>query len=83
VGVPALTGTTLAAIRESAAVDFEGDGYADLAVSATGEDGVNGAVRCLRGRPTGLITDAALVFSSAGRRWGAPYTKAGCGSEPK
>ncbi|MEU9441190.1 FG-GAP repeat protein [Streptomyces sp. NPDC048304] len=69
--------TTAAPVRD----DFNGDGYADLAASAAGEDGGNGAVRCLRGRPTGLVTDAALVFG--GKAVGAPYPKAGFGSEPK
>ncbi|MET9831301.1 FG-GAP repeat protein [Streptomyces sp. NPDC006385] len=46
--------------------DFDGDVYADLAARAMGEDNDNGAVGELRGRPTGTVTDAALV-SGAGR----------------
>ncbi|MEU2928321.1 hypothetical protein ABZ636_25205 [Streptomyces sp. NPDC007251] len=37
---------------------------------AEGASGGNSAVRCLRGRPTGLVTDAALVFG--GKAVGAP-----------
>jgi hypothetical protein len=62
-------------------LDVNGNGYADLAASATGEDGGNGAVWSLRGRPTGLVTDAALVFG--GKAVGAPYSKAGFGFELK
>jgi hypothetical protein len=62
-------------------LDINGNGYADLAAAAPSEDGGNGAVWELRGRPTGIVTDAALVFG--GRAIGAPYTKAGFGAEVK
>ncbi|WP_328538770.1 FG-GAP-like repeat-containing protein [Streptomyces sp. NBC_00344] len=61
-GVP---GTAEAGDRFGSAVrllDINGNGYADLASAAVREDGGNGAVWELRGRPEGLVTDAALVF---------------------
>ncbi|WP_341846395.1 hypothetical protein [Streptomyces regalis] len=60
-------------------LDINGNGYADLAAGAMGEDNDNGAVWELRGRPTGIVTDAALVFG--GRAVGAPYARAGFGAE--
>jgi hypothetical protein len=60
-------------------LDINGNGYADLAAGAMGEDNDNGAVWELRGRPTGIVTDAALVFG--GRAIGAPYARVGFGSE--
>ncbi|MDC2955379.1 FG-GAP-like repeat-containing protein [Streptomyces gilvifuscus] len=62
-----------------ALLDINGNGYADLAAAAVGEDGGNGAVWSLRGRPTGIVTDAALVLGP--RALGAPYAKAGFGGE--
>ncbi|MFF5534897.1 FG-GAP-like repeat-containing protein [Streptomyces cinerochromogenes] len=58
-------------------LDVNGNGHADLAASAPGEDGGNGAVWVLRGRPSGLVTDAAAVFG--GKTVGAPYQKASFG----
>ncbi|MFF1402220.1 FG-GAP-like repeat-containing protein [Streptomyces sp. NPDC058294] len=60
-------------------LDINGNGHADLAAAAPGEDGGNGAVWVLRGRPSGLTTDAALAFGGKAVR--APYTKAGFGFE--
>lgn len=54
-------------------VDVNGNGYADLAVAALGEDGKNGAVTLLRGRPEGITTDAALLFGP--KAIGAPAAK--------
>ncbi|MEU2062221.1 FG-GAP-like repeat-containing protein [Streptomyces sp. NPDC013455] len=62
-------------------LDLDGDGRAELTASAAGEDGGNGAVWVLRGRPSGLVTDGALVFG--GKAVKAPYTKAAFGSELK
>jgi FG-GAP repeat len=62
-------------------LDINRNGYADLAAAATGEDGGNGAVWALRGRPTGIVPDAAFVFE--GRTLGAPYAKAQFGYEIK
>ncbi|MCX5248377.1 FG-GAP repeat protein [Streptomyces sp. NBC_00201] len=59
-------------------LDINGNGYADLAAAAVGEDG-NGAVWELPGRPTGIVTDAALVFGP--KAVGAPYAGAAFGSE--
>ena len=59
-------------------LDINGNGYADLAAAAVGEDG-NGAVWELRGRPTGIVTDAALLFGP--KAVGAPYAGAAFGSE--
>jgi hypothetical protein len=59
-------------------LDVNGNGHADLAAAAVTEDGGNGAVWVLRGRPAGLVTDAALAFG--GRTIGAPYTGARFGS---
>ncbi|MES5816413.1 FG-GAP-like repeat-containing protein [Streptomyces sp. RG80] len=60
-------------------LDTNGNGYADLAAAAPGEDSGAGAVWSLRGRPTGIVTDAAFVFG--GRTVGAPYAKARFGAE--
>ncbi|MEU6260812.1 FG-GAP-like repeat-containing protein [Streptomyces sp. NPDC047043] len=60
-------------------LDINGNGYADLAAAAVGEDGGNGAVWELRGRPTGIVTDAALLFGP--KAIGAPYAKAAFGTE--
>ncbi|MFJ4325742.1 FG-GAP-like repeat-containing protein [Streptomyces tricolor] len=62
-------------------LDVNGNGHADLAATAPGEDGGNGAVWVLRGRPSGLVTDAAAVFG--GKTVGAPYRKASFGFELK
>ncbi|MEU5596435.1 VCBS repeat-containing protein [Streptomyces sp. NPDC020298] len=62
-------------------LDINGNGHADLSAAATNEDGGNGAVWELRGRATGLTTDAALVFG--GKSVGAPYAKAAFGAELK
>ncbi|MFJ7151937.1 FG-GAP-like repeat-containing protein [Streptomyces sp. NPDC100445] len=58
-------------------LDVNGNGHADLAAAAPGEDGGNGAVWVLRGRPSGLTTDAALAFG--GKAVKAPYAKASFG----
>jgi hypothetical protein len=58
-------------------LDVNANGYADLAASAYREDGQNGAVWLLRGRPTGLTADAAFVFG--GKTIGAPYQGANFG----
>ncbi|MGA5036084.1 FG-GAP repeat protein [Streptomyces capoamus] len=58
-------------------VDVNRNGHADLVAAAPGEDGGDGAVWVLRGRPSGLVTDAAAVFG--GRTLGAPYKKASFG----
>jgi len=60
-------------------LDLNGNGYADLAASAARENSRAGAVWSLRGRPTGVVTDAAFVFG--GKSVGAPYAKAAFGSE--
>ncbi|MFJ9176761.1 FG-GAP-like repeat-containing protein [Streptomyces sp. NPDC102360] len=52
-----------------AAADFDGDGYGDLAVAATGENGSagtgQGAVTILWGSPTGLSTGTTLPNKNA------------------
>ncbi|MEU1012141.1 FG-GAP-like repeat-containing protein [Streptomyces sp. NPDC005890] len=58
-------------------LDVNHNGHADLVAAAPGEDGSNGAVWVLRGRPSGLVTDAAAVFG--GKALGAPYKKASFG----
>ncbi|WP_020118578.1 FG-GAP and VCBS repeat-containing protein [Streptomyces canus] len=61
-------------------LDINGNGYADLAAAAAGEnraEGANageGAVWSLRGRPTGIVTDAAFTFGP--RTVGAPVDRA-------
>ncbi|MFE1313541.1 FG-GAP-like repeat-containing protein [Streptomyces sp. NPDC058755] len=64
-----------------ALLDINRDRHADLAATALFEDAGNGAVWSLRGRSTGLVTDAALAFG--GKGVGAPYTKAAFGAELK
>jgi hypothetical protein len=59
-------------------LDINGNGYADLAAAAVNEYSGNGAVWVLRGRPAGVVTDAALAFG--GRTIGAPYAGAGFGT---
>ncbi|NUS09117.1 MAG: VCBS repeat-containing protein [Nonomuraea sp.] len=59
-------------------LDVNGNGYADLAVAAAGEDKGDGRVWELRGRPEGVVTDAALRFD--GRSVGAPSARAGFGA---
>ncbi|MEU6141306.1 FG-GAP-like repeat-containing protein [Streptomyces sp. NPDC047081] len=81
---PAVPGTAELADAFGSAVqllDINGNGYADLAAAAVGEDGGNGAVWELRGRPTGVVTDAALLVGP--KAIGAPYAKAGFGFEVK
>jgi hypothetical protein len=80
-GVPGTAEPGDAFGRAVGLLDVNGNGYADLAAAAPGEDGANGAVWVLRGRPTGIVTDAALVFG--GKGLGAPYAKAGFGAEVK
>ncbi|MDN3024595.1 FG-GAP-like repeat-containing protein [Streptomyces sp. S.PB5] len=58
-------------------LDINGNGYADLAVSAAHENSGDGAVWSLRGRPAGIVTDAAFAFG--GKTVGAPYAKAAFG----
>ena len=55
-------------------LDINRNGYADLAAAAPHENSGDGAVWSLRGRPTGIVTDAAFTFG--GRTIGAPYAKA-------
>jgi hypothetical protein len=61
-------------------LDINGNAYADLAAAAPREnmaEGANtgeGAVWSLRGRPTGIVTDAAFTFGP--RTVGAPVEKA-------
>ncbi|MFC8673058.1 FG-GAP and VCBS repeat-containing protein [Streptomyces griseorubiginosus] len=61
-------------------LDINGNAYADLAAAAPGENGVEGAnagegaVWSLRGRPTGIVTDAAFTFGP--RTVGAPVDRA-------
>ncbi|MFF7240287.1 FG-GAP-like repeat-containing protein [Streptomyces collinus] len=50
-----------------AAADFDGDGYGDLAVAATGENGAQGAVTILWGSSSGLSTGTALPNKNPGR----------------
>ncbi|MEV7072931.1 FG-GAP and VCBS repeat-containing protein [Streptomyces sp. NPDC091972] len=60
--------------------DINGNGYADLAAAASRENMVEGgnagegAVWSLRGRPTGIVTDAAFTFGP--RTVGAPIERA-------
>ncbi|MGC0338523.1 FG-GAP-like repeat-containing protein [Streptomyces sp. SLBN-8D4] len=54
--------------------DINGNGYADLAAAAPGENTGEGAVWSLRGRPTGIVTDAAFTFGP--RAVGAPVERA-------
>ena len=60
-------------------LDINGNGYADLAAAAPHENSGDGALWSLRGRPTGIVTDAAFTFG--GRTVGAPYAKATFGWE--
>lgn len=60
-------------------LDINGNGYADLAAAAPDENNGDGAVWELRGRPSGIVADAALAFG--GKGIGAAYTKAGFGFE--
>jgi hypothetical protein len=55
-------------------LDINRNGYADLAAAAPRENSGDGAVWSLRGRPTGIVTDAAFTFGA--RTVGAPYAKA-------
>ncbi|MFJ2725302.1 FG-GAP and VCBS repeat-containing protein [Streptomyces collinus] len=50
-----------------AAADFDGDGYGDLAVAATGENSFQGAVTILWGSPSGLSTGTTLPNKNPGR----------------
>jgi hypothetical protein len=77
-GVPGTAETGDVFGAEVRLVDVNGNGYADLAAAAPGEDDRSGAVWSLRGRPTGIVTDAALVLGPRGI--GAPYAKAGFGT---
>ena len=43
--------------------DIDGDGYADLAVGAAGENGGAGAVTVLYGSPSGLTTGGAQYYT--------------------
>jgi hypothetical protein len=64
-------------------LDINGNAYADLAAAAPREnmvEGANtgeGAVWSLRGRPTGIVTDAAFTFGP--RTVGAPVERASFG----
>ncbi|WP_069762857.1 FG-GAP and VCBS repeat-containing protein [Streptomyces sp. LUP47B] len=55
-------------------LDINGNGYADLAAAAPRENSGDGAVWSLRGRPTGIVTDAAFTFGPV--TIGAPSAKA-------
>jgi FG-GAP repeat/FG-GAP-like repeat len=55
-------------------LDINGNGYADLAAAAPRENSGDGAVWSLRGRPTGIVTDAAFTFGPV--TVGAPSAKA-------
>ena len=59
-------------------LDINGNGYADLAAAATGENSDTGAVWEVRGRPTGLVSDAAIDFGPVGLR--TPSARATFGS---
>ncbi|WP_333774342.1 FG-GAP repeat domain-containing protein [Streptomyces sp. IBSBF 3136] len=50
-----------------AAAHFDGDGYGDLAVAATGENSAQGAVTILWGSPSGLSTGTTLPNKNPGR----------------
>lgn len=50
-----------------AAADFDGDGYGDLAVAATGDNGFQGAVTVLWGSASGLSKGTALPNKNPGR----------------
>ncbi|MFJ9134453.1 FG-GAP and VCBS repeat-containing protein [Streptomyces sp. NPDC102256] len=50
-----------------AAADYDGDGYGDLAVAATGENGSQGAVTILWGSASGLSTGTTLPNKNPGR----------------
>ncbi|MDQ1036893.1 hypothetical protein QFZ75_003309 [Streptomyces sp. V3I8] len=50
-----------------AAADFDGDGYGDLAVAATGENGFQGAVTILWGSASGLSKGTTLPNKNPGR----------------
>ncbi|MER7982754.1 FG-GAP-like repeat-containing protein [Streptomyces sp. NPDC095817] len=50
-----------------AAADFDGDGYGDLAVAATGENNSQGAVTILWGSASGLSTGTTLPNKNPGR----------------
>ncbi|MFJ4202664.1 FG-GAP and VCBS repeat-containing protein [Streptomyces sviceus] len=54
-------------------LDINGNAYADLAAAAPREN-AEGAVWSLRGRPTGIVTDAAFTFGP--RTVGAPVERA-------
>ncbi|WP_371566177.1 FG-GAP and VCBS repeat-containing protein [Streptomyces canus] len=55
-------------------LDINGNSYADLAAAAPRENTGDGAVWSLRGRPTGIVTDAAFTFGPV--TIGAPSAKA-------
>ncbi|MER6347677.1 FG-GAP and VCBS repeat-containing protein [Streptomyces sp. NPDC001595] len=58
--------------------DLDGDGHADLAAAAVGENTGDGAVWELRGRAQGVVTDGTAVYG--GRAVAAPYRKAAFGA---
>ncbi len=65
VAAPPLAG---AAVRAALPSDFNGDGFADLAVGAEGDDpGYTGAVNVLYGSPTGLTAAGDQLWSQATR----------------
>ncbi|MEU2779844.1 FG-GAP repeat protein, partial [Streptomyces sp. NPDC007162] len=81
---PGIPGAAEASDRFGSSVrllDINGNGFADLSCAAWNEDKSNGAVWELRGRPTGIVPDAAFVFG--GKTLGAPYTKAEFGARIK
>ncbi|MFD7478192.1 FG-GAP and VCBS repeat-containing protein [Streptomyces sp. NPDC059837] len=81
---PGIPGAAEAGDRFGSSVrllDINGNGYADLSSAAWNEDKSNGAVWELRGRPTGIVPDAAFVFG--GKKLGAPYAKAEFGARIK
>lgn len=58
-------------------LDVNGDGYADLAVSALGAASGNGKVYVFHGSATGLSTTASSVITGAGNQFGKAVASAG------
>ncbi|WP_405626838.1 FG-GAP repeat protein [Streptomyces sp. NBC_01396] len=80
----ALPGTTASAAPSGLSGDFNGDGYADLAIGASGENAGAGALTVLYGSASGLRTAGARTItpntpgipgsSEKGDRFGARVT---------
>ncbi len=62
---PAATPASAASAPTTVKGDFNGDGFADLAVGAPGENAGAGAVHVLRGSSTGLTATASQVWSQS------------------